>query len=247
MFRIPDHEQSLLVFGDCTAPRLSAECLRVLVWNVWKGKRGDAWRNDLMKLVADRDLILLQEAVTDAAMSALFEESKGGHQWHMAASFEWRGTHKTGVATGCTAKATQSRYLRGAERELFLWTPKISLGTQYLIGQGREILVINTHVVNFTTTASFVRFVEELIGLIEDHEGPLLLAGDFNTWSAKRWRSLLGLLHRLGVEFVPFDEDRRSFKLDHVFVRGLEPIRAKVRHDIRSSDHYPLLVDFRIA
>lgn len=249
MFRIPHHEQSLLVFGESPSSKLSQDILRLLVWNVWKGRKGDAWREDLLTLTADRDLVLLQEAVTDSAMSTLFHDANSRHEWHMAASFQWRfsAKNRTGVATGAVAKPQRSQYLRGSERELFLWTPKISLGTHYHIeGNASELLVINTHVVNFTTTSSFVRFIEELITLIGEHQGPLILAGDFNTWNVKRWKSLVGLLHRLGVDAVPFLEDRRILKLDHVFVRGLAPITSQVCHHIKSSDHFPLLVDFKI-
>ena len=247
MFRIPNADQSLLIFGDCAAPHFAEGHLRVLVWNVWKGKKGKVWQKDLRKLVEGRDLILLQEATADPVMSSVFGDVEGKHEWHMAASFQWRFAHKTGVITGSSAKPKKTKYLRGTERELFMWTPKISLGTHYSMPGGASLLVINTHVVNFTTTASFVRFVEELVELIGEHLGPLLLAGDFNTWNPARWRALVGLLHSLQVDAVDFGEDPRAMKLDHVFARGLKPVVAQVRNDIKSSDHYPLLVDFEVT
>ncbi|MBX2989432.1 MAG: endonuclease/exonuclease/phosphatase family protein [Bdellovibrionaceae bacterium] len=246
MFRIPKHDQSILIFGESELPHLRKEALRLLVWNVWKGRGRDIWRRDLLSLSLDRDLILLQEAVADSSMSSYFQEASSRYEWRMAASFEWR-ERKTGVATGAVAKPFSSRYLRGREREFFLWTPKVSLSTSYSLHEGPELLVINTHVVNFTTTSSFVRFVEELVSLIEHHHGPLILAGDFNTWNLNRWQSLLGILFRLGVTPVTFGEDPRFLKLDHVFSRGLKMQSAVVRHDIKSSDHYPLLVDFEFC
>lgn len=244
VFRIPEHHHSLLTFGGTSLSRLPLGELKILVWNVWKGKRGEAWRRDFLKLASDRHLVLIQEAVSDNSMSDLLHGTKGRHEWHMAASFEWSFSHKTGVATGAVASPSGRHFIRGSERELFVWTPKISLSTLFDREQGEPLLVINTHVVNFTTTASFVRFVEELVRTLEAHKGPLILAGDFNTWNFKRWLSLLEILAKMGVEPISFGDDPRWLKLDHVFVRGLKPRLTQIRDDIESSDHFPLLVDF---
>lgn len=246
VFRIPGDDDSLISFGESRSRRFAAPHLRVLVWNVWKGRKGAAWRRDFQALSADRDLILLQEAVTAPEMSSLFH-SGGEHEWHMAASFQWRQTHMTGVITGALASPLSKRFLRGTERELFLWTPKVSLGTHYDIEGRGSLLVINTHVVNFTTTSAFVNFVRELLTLIESHQGPVLLAGDFNTWSVRRWLSLCNILIAIGLQPVDFHADPRVMKLDHVFIRGLRVVEACVRGDVRSSDHFPLLAEFEVV
>jgi endonuclease/exonuclease/phosphatase (EEP) superfamily protein YafD len=246
VFRIPHQDHSLLIFGDQPHSQLSNEVLKVLVWNVWKGKRGARWKKDFLALSRDRDLILLQEAMADPAMSGLFLEKDSRHEWHMAASFEWRFSHKTGVITGATTKPVERKFLRGSERELYLWTPKISLGTHYEMQGDSRLLVINTHVVNFTTTRSFVRFIQELILMIEHHTGPVILAGDFNTWNLRRWNSLIDILAKMGIHPVDFLADPRLMKLDHVFIRGLKTRHAVIRSDVQSSDHYPLLVDFQV-
>lgn len=233
-----------MTFGKSRQERLAAGPFRVLVWNVWKGKMGTAWRRDFHDLAADRDLILLQEAVTAPEMSEIFHADDGRHEWHMACSFEWRFSHRTGVITGALASPVTKTFIRGSERELFVWTPKVTLSTEYDVGGTGSLMVLNTHVVNFTTTKSFTRFVRELVGLIETHDGPVLLAGDFNTWSARRWLALTNILKALGLEHVDFHADTRVLKLDHVFVRGLKAREARVRNDIRSSDHYPLLAEF---
>lgn len=247
VFRIPDEKNTMMVFGSSQVERLATNSFRVLVWNVWKGKTGPKWRKDFHDLALDRDLILLQEAVTDFEMSKIFRADDGRHEWHMACSFEWRFSHRTGVITGALARPMVKSFIRGTERELFLWTPKVTLSTQYDVGSSHPLMVINTHVVNFTTTKSYVTFVRELVGLIERHSGAVLLAGDFNTWSGGRWRSLLHILEALGLEHVNFGTDPRFLKLDHVFVRGLRTRTAQIRDDIRSSDHFPLLAEFEIG
>lgn len=247
VYRIPSDQDSLLIFGECEAEELTSERLRVLVWNVWKGKRGAAWRKDFLKLAGDRDLVMLQEAITTPEMSELFHGRHVRHEWHMAASFEWRFSHKTGVITGATAKPKSKTMLRGTDRELFVWTPKVSLGTNYGLGGRDSLLVINTHVINFTTTRAFVRFVQQLVSLIEHHHGPVVLAGDFNTWNPGRSLSLTKILVKLGLQMVDFHVDPRLLKLDHVFTRGMKTLDAQIRSDIRSSDHFPLLLDFELT
>lgn len=248
VFRIPGDDESLFHFGEAPHEGLPGEALKVLIWNVWKGKGKDPWRKDLAQLSGDRDLILLQEAVSAPHMTEIFHESKGRHEWHMAASFLWNtdDSHHTGVITGSSAKTKERRFLRGKERELFLFTPKVSLSSLFGV-QERDsaLLVVNTHVVNFTTTASFVVFVNELVSLVAHHSGPVIVAGDFNTWNFRRTHELLKILAKLGLEQITFPGDPRFLKLDHVFVRGFVVDRSAVLAEIKSSDHFPLLVDLR--
>lgn len=246
VFKIPRKDETLFQFGQTELTMFDEDRIRLLIWNIWKGRRGERFQKDFIELMRDRDLILLQEAVQAPWMSGLWEDPNHPHEWHMATSFQWTSSHH-GVATGSLARPLDRKFVRGASRELFLWTPKVSLGTSYQVRGGKTLLVINTHVVNFTTTAAFVHFVEELITLIAGHQGPLVLAGDFNTWNFRRWRSLLEILLNLGLEPVTFGSDPRLLKLDHVFARGLEPVHAKVRDDVTSSDHYPLMVEFKIG
>ncbi|HRO68355.1 MAG TPA: endonuclease/exonuclease/phosphatase family protein [Pseudobdellovibrionaceae bacterium] len=249
MFRIPKEEQSILVFGETQKEGLAPDDLKLLVWNVWKGKRGSPWEKDFQNLRKDRSLILLQEAIADERMSQVFREASAPYEWHMATSFSWRfSQHPTGVITGASAKPKNKKSLRGKERELFFLTPKVSLSTLYALpGHENDLLAINTHVVNFTTTSSFIRFIEELVTLIESHSGPLILAGDFNTWNINRWQSLVAILDRMKLVHVDLGVDPRSLKLDHVFVRGLKIRSAQVKSDIVTSDHFPLSVDLEIS
>lgn len=249
MFRIPKEEQSILVFGETQKEGLAPDDLKLLVWNVWKGKRGSPWEKDFQNLRKDRSLILLQEAIADERMSQVFREASAPYEWHMATSFSWRfSQHPTGVITGASAKPKNKKSLRGKERELFFLTPKVSLSTLYALpGHENDLLAINTHVVNFTTTSSFIRFIEELVTLIESHPGPLILAGDFNTWNINRWQSLVAILDRMKLVHVDLGTDPRSLKLDHVFVRGLKIRSAQIKSDIVTSDHFPLSVDLEIS
>lgn len=245
-FSIPKRHDSLKEMGGGKFVG-TPDIIKLLVWNVYKGRHREKWRKDFLKLSADKDLILLQEALDDGWMSNIWLNDCPDHHWKMATSFTYK-KNNTGVATGSRFQASFIDFIRGKERELFFWTPKVSLASKYQFTESKfeqkdhELLVINTHVVNFTTTAAYVRFVEELLEMVQGHSGPLIIAGDFNTWNFKRWFHLLRILAQLEIKPIEFDQDPRILRLDHVFVRGFRVSQALIHDQVFSSDHYPIEV-----
>ena len=245
-FSIPKRPDSLKEMGGSKFVG-TPDVIKLLVWNVYKGRHREKWRQDFLSLSADKDLILLQEAMDDGWMPNIWQKDCPEYHWKMATSFSFR-KNNTGVATGSRFHASSIDFVRSKERELFFLTPKVSLATKYnftdskLKQKNHELLVINTHVVNFTSTASYVRFVEELLQMVQDHTGPLIIAGDFNTWNFKRWFHLLRILAQLEIKPIEIDEDPRVLKLDHVFMRGFRVTHASIHDQIFSSDHYPIEV-----
>jgi endonuclease/exonuclease/phosphatase (EEP) superfamily protein YafD len=82
------------------------------------------------------------------------------------------------------------------------------------------------------------------------HDGPVILAGDFNTWSVARRRAVDAIALRLGLRAVSLDPDERSRFLgepvDQIYYRGLVPGAASAV-PVRSSDHNPVSAVFRLA
>lgn len=246
-FYIPDLNDSLHYFGSSGIEHLPDQ-LKILIWNVYKGKRGLAWKNDFLNLGTDKDLILLQEAMQDDVMPALWKEELKSYQWKMATSFIYNSTdHRTGVATGARFGSKETKIFRGFDREIFFWTPKVTMSSLYKTqNSDKELMVINTHALLVTTTKAFIRYIDGILSRISHHRGPLIFAGDFNTWNTSRWQALLSLLKSQGLEHVNLPNDERFLKLDHIFVRELEVHSAKIRNDIYSSDHSPLEVEIRL-
>lgn len=241
-FHIPDAHESLLCFGRSSEKALPAKNLKLLVWNVYKGK-DPRWENEFLGLVRNHDLVLLQEAVTDHKMPRVWRESFANYAWNMAASFLLNPQHATGVAIGSRAEPLNLQFVRTTSRELFVLTPKVALLSQFHIeGRSEKLLVVNTHSLNFTTTAHFIRALEEKLRLIGSHVGPLIFAGDFNTWNFRRWMLLVEMLSQLRLYPVEFATDPRSLKLDHIFVRDIEIQTTEVLHTFKGSDHAPLEV-----
>ncbi len=223
------------------AAALDAKALRILSWNLHKGE-DKGWDTDLAGYAGQHDLLLLQEAVLVAPLRALLERS--GHGWQMAGAFSYAGLER-GVMTAARAPAFDGCTARNFEPLFPL--PKAALITRYsLTGTDATLAVANLHGINFSL--GLERFREQLDGVAAElarHPGPLVLGGDFNTWSLARHAMLGDIAAKLGMQAVTLVEDgrRRVFghTLDHLFVRGFSVLRAHAP-EVTSSDHNPILV-----
>jgi len=85
---------------------------------------------------------------------------------------------------------------------------------------------------------------------LKNHQGPLILAGDFNSWRKDRQAILDKLSHALSLQRVGYESHRRitvfGNPIDHVYYRGLDIVDAS-SPSVTSSDHNPLLVTFKLA
>jgi endonuclease/exonuclease/phosphatase (EEP) superfamily protein YafD len=214
-------------------------------WNVMKEER-DGWKEDFQRLAREADLLTLQEASLSETLREQMRE--GRYHWDLTAAFLYR-SRETGVLTGSRIPPASLCVSRFSEPLAVI--PKTSLVSRYpLAGTDRFLLVANVHLINFTFDTD--RYREQLRILertISSHEGPLLLAGDLNTWSGGRMEVVEGLTSRLGLRGVEFaEEDLASFfgrPVDHVFTRGLEAVDARVIK-VSTSDHNPVVVRFRV-
>jgi endonuclease/exonuclease/phosphatase (EEP) superfamily protein YafD len=239
---IPHAKDSLITIGAYSEKTLPVKDVKVLVWNVYKGK-DPRWEQEFKDIIQGHDLVLLQEAVTDHRMPKIWRDDFHRYHWNMAASFHLNPTEATGVVIGARAECFDLKYVRTKSRELFMLTPKIALMSQFKIhGRDEKLLVVNTHSLNFTTTNLFIKSVEDKIREIDSHKGPVIFGGDFNTWNTRRWILLVQMLSQLKLYPVDFANDTRFFKLDHIFVRGIDVHKNEVLHGFKGSDHIPLEV-----
>ena len=129
--------------------------------------------------------------------------------------------------------------------------PKIILASTYPIeGLESELLIINLHMVNFTIGSDAVRRqVKAAREKINSHQGPVIVAGDFNTWNAERESVVREEMIDLGLRPVSFSPDNRVEFLgrvvDGIYYKGLEVTNAKT-YRVKTSDHNPLEVEFRL-
>ncbi len=218
----------------------------LLSWNVMKGGR-KGWQEDFARLADEADLMALQEAYLTDSLRELLRE--GGYHWDLTAAFLSR-KRETGVLTG--AKAPPALFCVTRLSEPLVVIPKTALTSFYPVAEtDLFLLVTNLHLINFTVdTNGYRELLRELGGILAPHQGPLLLVGDFNTWSRGRMEAVEELTGRLGLREVSFADQGPTLFLgkivDHIYYRGLEPIAARVV-DVSTSDHHPLLVEFRLS
>jgi endonuclease/exonuclease/phosphatase (EEP) superfamily protein YafD len=219
--------------------------IRLISWNIQKsGSAG--WDMDLRDIASDSNLLLIQEAsaqtsITAALPQPLFESFAAGYS---------TAKKTTGVLTlSSTSPSLQCNLIAW---EPWLRTPKATIITEFPLADTHErLLVINLHAVNFTVGLDdFISQMEALTPLIARHQGPLLLAGDFNTWSNNRQGFIDAFMIRHQLAAVTFEpDDRKRFMdmpLDHIYLRGLRPSNAGTKA-VQTSDHNPLLLTLELT
>jgi endonuclease/exonuclease/phosphatase (EEP) superfamily protein YafD len=219
--------------------------IRIASWNVHK-EADNGWQSDLGRLIDGSDVVLLQEAQVSPELRAVIE--RGGLSWMLASAFEYLGA-EYGVLTATRVAPAAACTLRAYEP--LLGIPKTALITRFrLEGRDTTLVIANLHAINFTLgTAEYRAQLEALGNALAAHRGPLVLAGDFNTWNDARADSLRKLANRLALSPVAFASDERTRFFGHVFdrvyTRGIEVTGAQA-WAVRSSDHNPLAVSLRV-
>ncbi|SUB29569.1 endonuclease-exonuclease-phosphatase family member [Yersinia pseudotuberculosis] len=224
-------------------PLPTAELLRVVVWNIFKQQRA-GWLPVLKELGRDTQLMLLQEAQTTPELVRFATASYQAADQVPAFSLP---QHPSGVMTLAAAHPVYCCPLR--EREPLLRLSKSALVTVYPIHDGRLLMVVNIHAVNFSLGVDvYSKQLDPIGDQIASHRGPVILAGDFNAWSRQRINALQHFAQDAGLREVEFRVDHRSRAfgrpLDFIFYRGLTVIDASVLVT-RASDHNPLIVEFQ--
>ena len=221
---------------------LNPSRIRVLNWNIQK-QSNPRWRQDLEGFCGDLNLALFQEVRLEDSFLACFESG-----WTHSFAQGWSTRNRlTGVAT--LASAGHLSHSPLVAREPLLRTPKATNITTYALeGSDETLLVINLHAVNFSLgTYAYQQQLKGIAAVLEEHSGPVIFAGDFNTWHPRRERLIREVACAYAMEEVLFDEDHRTRVfgncLDYIFTRGLETTEALIRK-VDSSDHNPMLAAF---
>jgi endonuclease/exonuclease/phosphatase (EEP) superfamily protein YafD len=212
--------------------------MRLLNWNMQKNTDANI-QADLTRLANDVDLILLQESVRN---SAAFADLDPAFHWSFSPGYQ-RADVSTGVVTASRVKPLAQCSLTNYEP--WLRSPKATNITEFsLSGTDETLLVINLHMINFTFGLHDIRQqLLQALSLVEQHTGPVIFSGDFNTWRKARRDLVLEALAARNLEPVSYTDDYRKrvfgYALDHTFVRGIRVV-AGTSHSIDSSDHNPM-------
>ena len=237
----PPREMATTKTGDLPSDRE----INVVSWNIHRNTTA-GWEADLARFAKASDIVILQEATLTAALRDQFAQSN--RVWTHADAWAFDGIN-SGVLTAAAAPPRVACVQRAAEPLITL--PKSALIAWYRIaGRPEPLAVANVHSVNFTLDLTvYQRQIENVIDVLETHKGPIIFAGDFNTWSPVRVKVLEDAAARIGLsEAKPRRGERSRFMgmlADYIFVRGLEVEDVWVE-TVTTSDHSPIRAKLRL-
>lgn len=217
--------------------------IEVLTWNVLKFKRENSF-SDLMNLSNKSDIAFVQEAVhsqdlqTSAAQSVAMD-------WTFFKSF-CRDYGATGVQTGTRFPQQKVEAVLAPGIEPIVNTPKVT-GYSVIEIQGVKVLLINVHGLNANKGLDFEKHMDQIYEEAKLFFGPIIWAGDFNTWNPLRMAYLNAKAKALGMTILKPEVDNRKQKLDHIIVRGFKAKSVTVLDTYLTSDHFPVRAELEFA
>ena len=113
------------------------------------------------------------------------------------------------------------------------------------------MLLINVHLINFEWGISaYQAQLEQLFSFVENHQGPIIMAGDFNAWNEDRLNFVNNLIQKYGLDSVALSQDERvrflGYPLDYIFYARRKKWSERHQKWVTSSDHNPLLMEFEL-
>ncbi len=222
-----------------SVPQLTGSRFHLITWNVHKGQ-DKGWQEDLARLSKQTDFLLLQEATQHQNLNtfstALF-----------VSSFSFKDL-LSGVKT--FTKTQPEWYCGGGVAEPLIQIPKVASVMSFPLEKDASLLLINVHLINFEWGISaYQTQLEQLFSFVENHQGPIIISGDFNAWNEHRLNLVKNLMQKYGLDSVALSQDERvrflGYPLDYIFTRGVKVVSAK-SEVVTSSDHNPLLVEFEL-
>ncbi len=227
-----DKERQRATVIEGRSGRLLSGAFSVLIWNVAKRSQQEL---TTLEFYDDSDIKILQECVQNDS-STVFAPG-------------YRGFHTTGVAIVSPYKLLQAK--TELHFEPILRTPKATLFATYPLENNQTLLIVNLHGVNFSWHyQNWQAQIESAIAAIKLHQGPVIMAGDFNTWRKARRDYLLSMTRSVGLTaHIPVPDNRTSpfgYALDWVFTRGLTAQDIKV-YPSNLSDHHAMKLTLSLA
>jgi endonuclease/exonuclease/phosphatase (EEP) superfamily protein YafD len=225
-----------------TSDELPAE-FSITDWNIYK-QEDDNWRRELTKLIEDNDLIVLQEAKLSFLLEQLMQQYE--LSWTQVEAFS---VYHQSMGVLTASRVAPISVCKQAITEPWLRFPKSTLISYYpWAGSDEPLLVANMHMINFTLGVDeFNQQLEGVIGVVRQHNGPVIMAGDFNTWTNKRLDQLHTMTTSVDLQKSVYQKDvrRTAFgnPLDDIYYRGMQQLSAS-SYETDASDHNPIVARF---
>jgi endonuclease/exonuclease/phosphatase (EEP) superfamily protein YafD len=218
----------------------------ILCWNVHKNNDTFAFKNYIENFSEKKpvDFFVFQEA----DFKHDIELNLPGLTFNAAANLE-KGSAFYGVLTATKCKTIHSKPFLSHGKELIFGPRKSLLLTKHTFENGTTLLILNLHAINFRENKHYFKEIDRIIKIIDDYTGPMIIAGDFNSWNKKRMDFLHAKMEHLNFTAVPFSKSDKvkSFMrnhLDFIFYRGIKLTEYSIERTHKLSDHHPLFAKF---
>ena len=239
-------QDELICYQADQAPReITQKTFRLLVWNLHKGQDA-GWQQVLNRLAQGRDLLLLQEVLNTQELATQYSSRFPTALYASAFAYLQQ---QSGVEI--LSQFAPHFYCAGAKSEPWIRIHKVGAAMSLPLPNRQALLLVNVHLINFEINpTTYEEQLRTLMQLVSQHQGPLVLSGDFNSWNGYRAQIIQKVINEFGLEEVSFEQDHRlrflGNPLDHIFVRGLNVLNATTE-PTESSDHAPLLLEVELA
>jgi len=234
-----------------------SEGIRVAVWNLHK-ETGPLMIRELREWIESNraDVVALQEfslSPEDSLVSAL-----GGRTWTFSANLEDAKTsRRSGVLTASSHACHDPVAALSKGTEPIAGTPKPMLFLRCVVGLD-TISIANLHGLNFSPfLGAYREQLGQVLQFVQASPGAAIVAGDFNTWTARKLDLTDSVFHSAGLVRLDFGKQAADIEsvlgnpIDHIYYTpaSLAPDTASLRVDRQflSSDHRALFAVFRLG
>ncbi|RUO37162.1 hypothetical protein CWE15_11405 [Aliidiomarina taiwanensis] len=220
----------------------------VLCWNTQKLTQTAAFQMELARLLQQYPslFLLLQEAKLNVNSNTHFPS------WSYAIAPNMQTKRSVfGVLTASQAAFTDVQPRLTRKREGMIATFKSHMLSYHPLEGDQSLLMVNVHAINFVSANYFLREMELLKFELLDHNGPLIVAGDFNVWSRQRRHYLQAFCDSVGLRQAYMNDPQhiktyRQHPLDFIFYRDLWLKEATAIDTSTVSDHNPIYARFAL-
>jgi endonuclease/exonuclease/phosphatase (EEP) superfamily protein YafD len=233
-------------YSHCICDETVPDEFSILCWNVHKNNNNFSFSNYMQEFTQKKpiDFFLFQEADFKHEM----ELNLPSLTYNAAANLE-KGSAFYGVLTASKCKTVHSQHFLSQGKELLLGPRKSLLLTKHAFEDETPLLILNLHAINFRENRHYYKEIDHVIKIIDDYDGPMIIAGDFNSWNKGRMKFLHTKMSDLNFTAVPFSKNDKvkSFMknhLDFIFYRGIKLLEYSIERNHKLSDHHPLFARF---
>ncbi len=221
----------------------------IFCWNIYKKTLNKKFKPLMTHLLHENkaDIILFQEAKINKNIQHCLIPN---YPYVCAPNIETKKNYY-GVLNASDVKTIKSSSILSKIQEPFFKTHKSTLINFYKLENQKILLVANIHAINFRINKHYDKELGEFFNLIQEHTGPMIVAGDFNNWNFSRTASLKKIIFDLKLKTALFDGSCQKkiksifgYTIDNIFYRDLHLIEAKTINAGRFSDHTPIYAKF---